>query len=85
MRTPTDQITLNTWTVRVDGQDVADIEIGPANVRGMRDLVADATGQRVSLNLTAHLRGILPQLTATSCDDFPCCGHAAMHRVRVGF
>lgn len=62
MRTPTGDVTLNTWTVRVDGQDVTDIEIDDADVRGVRDMVAEVTGQRVTLCLTANMRGVLLKL-----------------------
>jgi hypothetical protein len=84
MRTPNSQITLSTWTVRVDGQDVADVELDASDVAGVRDMVAAATGQRVSLGLTAHIRGTLADLIMPACDDFPCCGHAVTRTVRIG-
>ncbi len=64
MRTRTEDVTLNTWTVRVDGRDVTDVELDQADVPGVRDMVAGATGGRVSLGLTANMRGILLQLMA---------------------
>ena len=62
MRTRTEDVTLNTWTLRVDGQDVTDVELGGQDVRGVRQMVADATGARVSLGLTANNRGVLLRL-----------------------
>jgi hypothetical protein len=64
MRIPTKDVTLNTWTVRIDGVDVCDIELNEGDVCGVRDLVADATGARVSLGLTANMRGVLLDLLA---------------------
>ncbi len=62
MRTRTEDVTLDTWTVRVDGRDVTDVELDMADVPKVRDMVAEVTGQRVSLGLTANNRGILLQL-----------------------
>jgi len=62
MRTRTEDITLNTWTVRVDGQDVTDVELDEGQAGNVRQMVADATGGRVSLGLTANMRGMLLQL-----------------------
>ena len=62
LRVPTEAVTLDTWTVRVDGRDVCDIEVDLADVCGIRNLVADATGARVSLGLTANMRGTLDTL-----------------------
>jgi hypothetical protein len=62
MRTRTEDVTLNTWTVRVDGQDVCDVELDERDVRGVREMVAGATGARVSLGLTANMRGVLLRL-----------------------
>jgi len=64
MRTRTEDVTLNTWTVRVDGRDVTDVELDEADVPGVRDMVAEATGTRVSLVCTANNRGILLRLLA---------------------
>jgi hypothetical protein len=62
MRTPTNQVTLTTWTLRVD---VTDLNLTTAaHVSAARDMVADATGQRVSLGLTANIRGTLLDLIA---------------------
>ena len=64
MRTKTGDVTLNTWTVRVDGRDVTDVELDEADVSAVRQLVAEVTGQRVSLVCTANSRGILLRLLA---------------------
>ena len=62
MRTRTEDVTLNTWTVRVDGRDVTDVELDQGDVPAVRDMVADADGGRVSLARTANCRGILLRL-----------------------
>ncbi len=62
MRTPTDEVTRDTWTVRVDGVDVTDIECDVSAVSGIRGMVADVTGQRVSIGCTANIRGIMSRV-----------------------
>lgn len=65
-RTPTCDVTLDTWTVRVDGRDEVDVELDVAQVCAVRDLVAAATGGRVSLGRTANMRGILLDMIGES-------------------
>ena len=62
MRTRIEDVTLNMWAVRVDGRDVTDVELDECDVHGVRDLVADVEGGRVSLVLTANCRGVLLRL-----------------------
>ena len=64
MRVRTEDVTLDTWTVRVDGQDVTDVELDETSVSGVRNMVAAATGGRVSLGRTANMRGTLLDLLA---------------------
>jgi hypothetical protein len=82
MRVSTNQVTLTTWTLRVDGQDVTDLNLTTiAHVSAARDMVADVTGQRVSLHLTANQRGTLLDLIAARDGAENCSGTTT---VRVG-
>jgi hypothetical protein len=62
MRTATKDVTLDTWTVRVDGVDVTNVELDDADMPRVRVMVQAATGQRVSMIKTANDRGTLLEL-----------------------